>query len=177
MHRGGDFRATRCAAGRGRVRRASVLLILLVAAFGMTAAHGIERPGDALIAKELQHYAAAVARIQGDLLSSIETASDEKRFDLYRTYNQSIGTWVQVDFLQALLELSIAETSASLEQEARTALKEQASYTLWELGQNIAALEKAIAENRLSDDLRLHDLLRSVLKEVRIVVSRLPSQP
>ena len=107
----------------------------------------------------------------------IETASDEKRFGLYRTYNRSIGTWGQVDSLQALLELSIAETSPSLEQEARTALKEQASYTQWELGQNIAELETALAENRLSDDMRLHDLLRSVLKEVRIIVNRLSPQP
>ena len=177
MHRGGDFQTTRCAAGRDRVRHASVLLILLVAAARMPAAHGIERPADTLIAKEIQHYTKVVARIQGDFLSLIETASDEKRFGLYRTYNRSIGTWGQVDSLQALLELSIAETSPSPEQEARTALKEQASYTQWELGQNIAELETALAENRLSDDMRLHDLLRSVLKEVRIIVNRLSPQP
>src|SRR5438876_1186273 len=44
MHRGGDFQTTRRAAGRDRVRHASVLLILLVAAARMPAAHGIERP-------------------------------------------------------------------------------------------------------------------------------------
>ena len=175
MHGRADFRSTRCAVGRHRVRCGSLLLILFVSALRMPAAHGIERPGDALIANEIQHYAGAVTRVQGDLLSLIQAASGEKRLDLYRTYNQSIGTWIQVDFLETLLRLSIAETSAPAEQEARRALKEQASYTIWEVGQNIADLEAAIAENRLSDDLRLHDLLRSVLKEVEIIVTRLSS--
>jgi len=177
MHRCRNFRSTRCAAGRDRVSYASLLLILFVSALQMPAAHGTERPGDALIANEIQHYAAAVTRIQADFLSLIETASGENRFDLYRMYNQSIGTWIQVDYLQTLLELSIAETSVPAEQEARTALEEQASYTIWELGQNIAELEKAIAENRLSDDLRPHELLRSVLKEVGVIVTRLSSRP
>jgi hypothetical protein len=176
MHRGADFRSMRCALGRQGMRCASLLLILVVSAFRMPAAHGIERPGDALIANEIQHYAATVSRVQGDLLSLIQTASGGKRLDLYRTYNQSIGTWIQVDFLQTLLQVSIAETSAPAEQEARRALKEQASYAIWEVGQNIAELEAAIAGNRLSDDLRLHDLLRSVLKEVEIIVIRLSSQ-
>jgi len=77
MHRGGDFQTTRRAAGRDRVRHASVLLILLVAAARMPAAHGIERPADTLIAKEIQHYTKVVARIQGDFLSLIETDSDD----------------------------------------------------------------------------------------------------
>src|SRR6266705_478761 len=170
MHRRADFRSMRCALGRHWVRCASLLLILFVSAFRMPAAHGIERPGDALIANEIQHYAATVSRVQGDFLSLIRTASGEKRFDLYRTYNRSIGTWIQVDFLQTLLQLSIAETSVPAEQEARKALEEQASYTIWEVGQNIAELDAAIAGNKLSDDLRLHELLRSVLKEVEIIV-------
>jgi hypothetical protein len=177
MHRRADFQSARCAPGRQAMRCASLLLILFVSALRMPSAHGIERPEDALIANEIQHYAATVSRVQGDLLSLIQTASGEKRLDLYRTYNQSVGTWMQVDFLQTLLQMSIAETSAPAEQEARRALKEQASYTIWEVGQNIAELEAAIAGNKLSDDLRLHELLRSVLKEVEIIVIRLSSQP
>ena len=175
MHRHGDFRSTRHAAGRLGTCCASLLLVLVVSAFRMPAAHGIERPGDALIANEIQHYTAAVTRVQGDFLSLIQTTSGVKRFDLYRTYNRSIGTWMQVDLLQTLLQLSITETSAPAEQQARKALEEQASYTIWEVGQNIAELDAAIAENKLSDDLRLHDLLRSVLKEVEIIVTRLSS--
>ena|SRR2546427_5588944 len=175
MHRRADFRSMRCAPGRQGMRCASLLLILFVSAFRIPAAHGIERPGDALIANEIQHYAAAVTRVQGDFLSLIEAASGVKRFDLYRTYNRSIGTWMQVDLLQTLLQLSITETSAPADQDARKALEEQASYTIWEVGQNIAELDAAIAENKLSDDLRLHELLRSVLKEVEIVVTRLSS--
>ncbi len=176
MPRCPDFRPTQCAAGRDRVRRSS-LLIVLVSALGLPVAHAIERAGDAQIAKEIRHYATAVTTVQGDLLSAIETASGEKRFNLYRTYNHSIGTWTQVDFLQTLLELSIEQTSASVDQETQRALREQASFTLWELGQNIDELETAIAENRLLDDLRLHEFLRSLLSEVRIIVTRLLSQP
>lgn len=175
MQRCLHVRSTQCAAGRDRVRRSSLLPLFL--ALALPAAYGIERPGDAQIAIELRHYAKAVATVQGDLLGLGGTATGKKRLDLYRTYNQSIGTWTQVDSLQALLELSIAATSPLAERETRTALGEQASYTLWELGQNIEELESAIAESRLSDDLRPHELLRSLLREVRTIVTRLSSQP
>jgi hypothetical protein len=165
----------RSAADSIRVRGRSALLALVVAALS-SAAYGMERAGDALIASEIRHYAKEVTAVQSDLLSFIAAAPDSKRFDLYRTYNRSIGTWMQVDLLQALLERASEETSDPAE-EVRVAIMEHAVYVLWELDRNLGELESVMAEKRPSPDLRLHELLRSLLTEVRVIVTRLASKP
>ena len=167
-------RSMRSAAGSIRVRGRSALLALVVAALS-SAAYGMERAGDALIASEIRHYAKEVTAVQSDLLSFIAAAPDSKRFDLYRTYNRSIGTWMQVDLLQALLERASEETSDPAEEVV--AIMEHAVYVLWELDRNLGELESVMAEKRPSPDLRLHELLRSLLTEVRVIVTRLASKP
>jgi hypothetical protein len=149
------------------------LLALLVAALS-SAAYGMEHAGDALFASEIRHYAKEVTAVQSDLLFLIATAPDSKRFDLYRTYNRSVGTWMQVDLLQALLERAVEETSDPAD-DLQAAIKEHAVYTLWELDRNLDELESVMAEKRPSPDLRLHELLRSLLTEVRVIVTRLAS--
>jgi hypothetical protein len=102
-----------------------------------------------------------------------EAASGEERFNLYRTYDESIGAWLQVEFVRTLLDLSIAATASSDEQRFRTDLRDHARYALWELDQNISHLGKSIPEVEQSEHLRLIQVLRSLLLQARITVNRL----
>jgi hypothetical protein len=136
-------------------------------------AHGTERPGDLAIAADLQKYTIAVIAVQRDYLSLSEVASGEELFNLYWTYNQSVGTWRQVEFLRALLGLSVAATLPADEQRIRAALRDQARFTLWELDENIAHLGRGTAEVNRSEYFRLNEVLRSLLQGVRTTVARL----
>jgi hypothetical protein len=102
-----------------------------------------------------------------------EVASGEERFNLYWTYNQSVGTWRQVEFTRALLELSVAATSPSREQALRAAVRDQARFALWELDQSIAHLGRGTADINRAEYFRLNETLRSLLQEARTTVARL----
>ena len=136
-------------------------------------AQGVERFGDAEDASELQQRAISVTAVQRGLLSLAEAASGEEAFNLYRTYDESMGTWLQVEFVRTLLDLSIAATSAFDEQKLRTDLRDHARFALWELDQNIGHLGESIAKVEQAEHLRLIQVLRSSLIHVRITVSRL----
>ncbi len=136
-------------------------------------AQAVERFGDAENASELEQRAISVTAVQRGLLSLAEAASGEEAFDLYRTYNESIGTWLQVEFLRTSLDLSIAATSASDEEKFRSDLGDHARFALWELDQNINHLDESIAEVEQAEHLRLIQVLRSLLMHARIAVSRL----
>ena len=136
-------------------------------------AEGVERFGDAENASELQQHAISVTAVQRGLLSLAEVASGEERFDLYRTYGESMGTWLQVEFVRTLLDLSIAATASSDEQKLRTDLRDHARFTLWELDQNISHLGRSITEVEQSEHLRLIQVLHSLLLQARITVNRL----
>jgi hypothetical protein len=136
-------------------------------------AEGVERFGDAENASDLQQRAISVTAVQRGLLSLAEAASGEERFDLYRTYDESMGTWLQAEFVRTLLDLSIAATESSDEQEFRTDLQDHAKFTLWELDQSISHLGKSITEVEESEHLRLIQVLRSLLQQARITVNRL----
>jgi len=150
-------------------------LILLVLAWA-SCSGAIERPGDAGNAKELQRRTTAVTAIQRDLLAIAEGAPHGEQFELYRTYDESMGTWLQVGFLRDLVDASIATTSASDELRLRADLRDQARYTLWELDQNIAHLDASTADGR-SQTLRLIKALRASLVNVRLTVIRLAANP
>jgi hypothetical protein len=136
-------------------------------------AQGVERFGDAEDASELQQRAISVTAVQRGLLSLAEAASGEEAFNLYRTYNESMGTWLQVEFVRTLLDLSIVATSASDEQKLRTDLRDHARFALWELDQNIGHLGESIAEVEQWEHLRLIRVLRSLLMSARTTVGRL----
>ena len=136
-------------------------------------AQAVERFGDAENASELEQRAISVTAVQRGLLSLAEAASGEEAFDLYRTYNESMGTWLQVEFLRTSLDLSIAATSASDEEKFRSDLGDHARFALWELDQNISHLDESIAEVEQAEHLRLIQVLRSLLMHARIAVSRL----
>ena len=147
--------------------------MMLAWACWLPVAEGVERFGDAENASELQQRAISVTAVQRGLLSLAETASGEERFDLYRTYGESIGAWLQVEFVRSLLNLSIATTASSDEQRFRTDLRDHVKFTLWELDQSISHLGKRITEVEQSEHLRLIQVLRSLLLQARITLNRL----
>ena len=151
----------------------SSLLLLFACASCSPTANGTERVGDASYLYELEQYARAATILEKEFLSSIEAATDEDQFDLYWTYNHLTGAWVQVDFLQTLLELSVAARSYSDEAESRTTLRDQAQFVLWELDHATTDLEQNTLEVRRLRYLPIADVLRSLLSEVRTTVNRL----
>jgi hypothetical protein len=153
--------------------RLNSLLLLFACAPYLPIAHGTERAGDATYLYELEQYAHAVTGLEKEFLSLIEAASREERFNLYWTYNHLTGAWVQVDFLQTLLELSVAAPSYSDEEVTRTTLRDQAQFVLWEFDHAIIDLEQNIPEVRRLNHLRINEALRSLLSEVRTTVNRL----
>lgn len=153
--------------------RPGLALTMFAWACCLPIAQGVERFGDAEDASELQQRAISVTAVQRGLLSLAEAASGEEAFNLYRTYNESMGTWLQVEFVRTLLDLSIAATSASDEQKLRTDLRDHARFALWELDQNIGHLGESIAEVEQWEHLRLIRVLRSLLMSARTTVGRL----
>ena len=156
-----------------RACRPSLVLVIFAWACCSPIAQAVERFGDAENASELEQRAISVTAVQRGLLSLAEAASGEEAFDLYRTYNESIGTWLQVEFLRTSLDLSIAATSASDEEKFRSDLGDHARFALWELDQNINHLDESIAEVEQAEHLRLIQVLRSLLVHARITASRL----
>ena len=161
--------------GQGFDRTASCLsaLLMALACAYLPLAHGSERAGDVKTAKELREYATAAQAAQKNLLALCEAASGEEQFNLYWAYNQSTGTWLQVEFLRTLLERAVAETSPSDEQEIRATLRDQALFTLWALDQNSAYPRRDDSGPGRSERLRLDETLHSLLRDVRSTVKHL----
>jgi hypothetical protein len=136
-------------------------------------AHGSERAGDAAYVYALEQHSAVVAALEDDFLALIETAPEEERFNLYRTYNQLMGTWLQVEFLRSLLDSSIEAVSPLDEEEVRTNLRDQAEFTLWELAATITSIERNIVELDLPSHIQVNARVRSLLAEARATVSHL----
>ena len=153
--------------------RASLLLTMFAWVCCLPAAQAVERFGDAENASELQQRAISVTAVQRGLLSLAEAASGDDSFNLYRTYDESMGTWLQVEFLRTLLDLSIAAASAFDEQKLRTDLRDHARFALWELDQNINHLDEDAARADQAEHLRLIQVLRSLLTNARSTVNRL----
>ncbi len=151
----------------------SLLLLLFACASYLPMAHGTERAGDATYWYELERHAHNVTVLQQEFLSLIEAALVEERFNLYWTYNHLTGAWLQVDFLQTLLELSVNASSSPDEEEIRTTLRDQAQFVLWELDHAITDLEQNVPEVKQRNYLRINEVLRSLLSEVHTTVNRL----
>ena len=149
------------------------LLLLFACAPYVPVADGMERPGDTTSLYELEQYADAVTALETDFLSLIEAAPSEERFDLYWTYNHLTGSWVQVEYLQTQLELSVAAQSYPDEESMRTTLRDQAEFVRWELGHAIDDLEQTVPGARPLNHLWINEALRSLLSQVRTTVDRL----
>ena len=131
------------------------------------------RVGDATFVYELEAHANAMASLEEEFISSIDSASDEERFNLYRTYNLLMGTWLQVDLLEALLAASIEAAPICDEEEIRTTLRDQVQFTRAELDHAVVDLEHNVAAIKRYDHLRLNNALRSLLSSVRATVDRM----
>ena len=147
--------------------------LLLAAALHGSVAQSTVRAGDATYVDELERHATAMASLEEEFVLSIDNASDGERFDLYWTYNQLMGTWLQVDRLEALLGASIEATSISDEEKIRTALRDQAQFTRAELDHAAADLARNAAAVKQYDHWRLSDAVRSLLSSVQATVDRL----
>jgi len=131
------------------------------------------RVGDATFVYELEAHANAMASLEEEFISSIDSASDEERFNLYRTYNLLMGTWLQVDLLEALLAASIEAAPICDEEEIRTTLRNQVQFTRAEIDHAVVDLEHNVAAIKRYDHLRLNNALRSLLSSVRATVDRM----
>jgi hypothetical protein len=153
--------------------RLHLLLLLFACASYLPIAHGAERAGDATYWYELERHAHNATGLEKEFLSLIEAASDEERFNLYWTYNHLTGAWLQVDFLQTLLELSVEAPSSPDEDEISTTLRDQGQFVLWELDHAITDLEQNVPEVKQLKHLQVNEVLRSLLSEVHTTVNRL----
>ena len=136
----------------------------------------VERPGDAALAQELHGHALSAAVIQEQLLALTERAPRDEQFELYRTYDDAIGAWLQIEFVRGLLDASIVATSGAGEQGFRTDLRDHARFTLWELDQHIANLDASIARGGPAEYLRLVRILRSLAAKARTSLVHLATE-
>jgi hypothetical protein len=153
--------------------RLSFLLLLSICAPFVPVVDGAERIGDSVYLNEVQRYANAVAGLESEFLSLIDTASGEERFYLYWTYNHLTDSRVQVEYLQRQVELAMVAQSLSEEESVRTTLRDQAQFVGWQLGQAIDDLQQNIPEVRRLNQLGINEALRYLLSEVRTTVDRL----
>jgi len=160
-----------------RSRWPGSLMLVLACGCGSSIATALERPGDTANADELRQRSIASAAVQRNFLALIEAAPRKERFELYRTYDESMGPWVQVGFLRSVLDDVVAATSWTLELKLRADLRDQARYTVWEIDQNMASLDARIAEEKRARYLQPTKALRSALLNVRATVERLAAGP
>jgi hypothetical protein len=149
------------------VFRSTLPVLVLAAACWLHPADAAERPEDAAVAGALEQYAGAVTALECELLALAGIAPAEDGFDLYRTYNALLGAWVQVDRLQTLLD-SMATTSATGEPAIRDALHEHLQFTLGQLDEAVADLDRDERPGapRIAAD------VRSLLTQVRATIAR-----
>jgi hypothetical protein len=147
--------------------------LLLAGALHGSVAWSTVRAGDATYVHELEAEASAIASLEEEFMSSIDSASDQERFDLYWMYNQLVGSWLQVDLLEALLDASIEATPIADEEKLRAALRDQARFTRSELERAAVDLEHKVAAIKQHDQLRLNGVLRSLLSSVQVTIDRL----
>ena len=153
--------------------RPSSLLLLFACVPYLPVVHAMERVGDATYLYELEQYATAVTALEMEFLSLIEAAPSEDRFYLYWTYNHLTGSWVQVEYLQTQLELSLEAKSYADEESTRMTLRDQAAFVRWELGYSINDLEQTMPEVGPLNHVWGNEVVRSLLSEVRATVHRL----
>jgi hypothetical protein len=150
---------------------------LLVACLSfLSPAQGAERSGDAAFVDAYQEHARAAIALETESLLQIEIASDEERFNLYREYDRFLGTWLQVERLQAQLAVAVEADSSVEEEEARTDLRDEAQFVLLELAQTEGDLERNAPALKRPDHVRINQAIWRLLVEVRTAIGRLLSE-
>ena len=153
------------------MKHRSIALLLVACAPYAPTSQSAEHFGAATYAYELAQRANFVAQLEHDYLVSIEVASGEELFDLYRNYNRLIGTWVQVDFLQALLDDVVDD--ARSDDATRSTLRDHACFVRRELDSAIAGFEENAIETPHPLRSRLNEDSHLLLSNIRITVHRL----
>jgi hypothetical protein len=150
-----------------------LLVLLVICAPGLHLAQAAERAGDALATYALHDRSDALDVLEGDILALIESSPDEDRFELYRTYDQLMGTWVQVDLAETQVEQAVSATSPSEEEEIRATLRDQAQFAMWEFDNALADLERNAPGANRPDHVRINEAIRSLLSETKTIIARL----
>jgi len=157
----------------GRLARQAIRSGVLLAALTMAAtSHGVERPGDLEAAVELDSVAFAVAQIQRDRLSRCENAVGDAQLELYREYNQSMGTWHSVDTLRDLIDAATDARSPADEERIRSDIGDHARFVAWELDEHVAQLIEVLLARGPTPDWQLGEEIR-LARQAREVVVRL----
>jgi len=157
-------------------RAISRVAIVLAWACWALAAGAVERAGDASSATELRERTIRVIPIQGDLRRLAESASGATAFELYRIYDEAMGTWLQIDQVRAVLRAAISASGPD-ERRLRIDLRDHARYALWEVDQNIADIDARLGRDSPPPDARLLEGLRAALVATRISLIRLAAHP
>ncbi|HTP98222.1 MAG TPA: hypothetical protein VMN56_02775 [Casimicrobiaceae bacterium] len=151
--------------------RACLAVLALACAGWLQIAQGMERAADAALASELAQRTEMANALEVDLLALIERAPEADRFELYRTYDRLRGAWAQVDLSQALL--AACRHSAQAEEDAaRTTLRDQARFALWDLDEARTQLARDAASATGSDHARISRAIGALLAQVRAVETR-----
>lgn len=148
-------------------------VLLLACATGLTPAHAAQRAGDVLAMYALQDRARIIDDLERALIALIEASPDEDRFELYRTYNQLSGTWVQMQLSQALIEQAMSAKSPSDEATIRSTLRDQARYAVWELDDARLYLERNAPGPERREYFRINQAMRALFSQTRTIVERL----
>ena len=151
--------------------RSLALMLLVACAPYAPISQSAEHFAAATYAYELAQRANSVALLEHDYLLWLDATSGDALFDLYRNYNRLIGTWVQVDLLQARLDDSV-DTGRSDDAMLAT-LRNQARYVRWELDSAIASFEHDADERPHRAHARLAEDSVLLLSNVRVTVDRL----
>ena len=87
----------------------TLLALLLASASFLPAAHGAE----SAYIDELRRHATSAEILEREFRSAIQRAPPADRFDLYRTCDQLIGTWLQIESLETQLAAQPDEPTAN----------------------------------------------------------------
>ena len=126
---------------------------------------------DASVESALSAQGTTVATIERTLLALIAIAPNDDRFDLYRTYDELLGAWAQVDGLHTVLDRAAALASTGEDATARAELRDHAEFSLWELDSAIGRLADIAHALRRPDDIAANVAARDVLLRVRTTVA------
>jgi len=151
--------------------RACVVVLALACIAWQPAAQGTERAADAALASELAQRTQAANALEVDLLALIERAAEAERFELYRTYDRLRGAWVQVDLSRAMLA-ACRQSAQAQEGAARTTLRDQARFALWDLEEARAQLAHDAASVTDSEHARIRDAIGALLTQARETEAR-----
>jgi hypothetical protein len=151
--------------------RAWIVVLALACIGWQPTAQGTERAADAALASELAQRTEAANALEADLLALIERAAESDRFELYRTYDRLRGAWVQVDLSQAMLA-ACRQSAQAEEDAARTTLRDQARFALWDLEEARAQLAHDAAGVSDSEHARIRHAIGALLTQARATEAR-----